>query len=61
MSQLAPPICKIAPAVATSNAATSTFIFKDDDFKDTIIDIYQSLINMTDRSVIFIKYGFYFA
>jgi hypothetical protein len=61
MSQLAPPICKIPPAVATSNAASSTFMFKDDDFKDTIIDIYQSLINMTDWSVIFIKYGFYFA
>jgi hypothetical protein len=61
MSQLAPPICKIPPAVATSNAASSTFMFIVDDFKDTIIDIYQSLINMTDQSVIFMKYGFYFA
>jgi hypothetical protein len=61
MSQLATPICKIPPAVATSNAASSTFMFKDDDFKDTIIDTWEFLINMTDRSVIFIKYGFYFS
>jgi hypothetical protein len=60
-SQLAPPICKIPPAVATSNAVSSTFMFKGDNFKDTIIDTNQSLINMTDQSVIFIRYGFYFA
>jgi hypothetical protein len=47
--------------VATSNAATSTFMFKDDNFKDTIIDISQFLINMTDWSVIFMKYSFYFS
>jgi hypothetical protein len=61
MSQLAPRICKIPPAVATSNAVTSTFMFKDDDFKDTIVDTCQLLINMTDWSVIFIKYSFYFS
>jgi hypothetical protein len=61
MSQLAPPICKIPPAVAMSNAASSTFVFKDDNFKDTIIDTSQPLINMTDWSVIFIKDEFYFA
>ncbi len=43
MYQLAAHICKILPAVATSNAVSSTFMFKDDDFKDTIIDICQFL------------------
>jgi hypothetical protein len=61
MSQLAPRICKILPAVATSNAVSSTFMFKDDDFKDTIVDTCQFLINMTDWSVIFIKCSFYFS
>jgi hypothetical protein len=44
-----------------SNAASSIFLFKDDNFKDTIIDTGQPLINMTDQSVIFIKDEFYFA
>ena len=57
MSQLAPPICKIPPAVATSSATRSTFVFKGDNFRDTVIDTSQPLINMTDQSVIFIKYN----
>jgi hypothetical protein len=60
MSQLAPRICKIPPAVATSNAVSSTFMFKDDDFKDTIIDTCQLLISMTDQSVILISTVFTF-
>ncbi|HKH84935.1 MAG TPA: hypothetical protein VKA40_00145 [Nitrososphaera sp.] len=45
----------------TINTANITFMFKDDDIEDTIIDASQSLISMTDWSVILIKYGFYFA
>ena len=58
--QLAPPICKILPPVVTASnaAASSTYIFIDGNFKDnTMIDIYQFFINMTDQSVIFIMAG----
>ena len=56
MSQLAPPICKIPPVVAMSNAARSRLMFKDDNFKDMLPSTTNlSLINMTDWSVIFIN------
>jgi hypothetical protein len=61
MYQLAPPICKVLPpVVSTICAASSTSMFIDGNFKDTMIDTYRSLINMTDQSVIISKYGFYF-
>ncbi len=37
--QVALSICKIPPAVATSNAAGSTFVSKDGNITDMIIDI----------------------
>lgn len=49
MYQLAPHICKIPSAVATSNAVSSTFMLKDDDFKDTIIDTCQFLLFIDEK------------
>lgn len=58
MSQLAPPICRIPPAVAKSNAVRRIFMREADNFNDMAVNTTRLLINMTDWSVILINKGF---